>query len=105
MLVIAAPFSEKENEKWMIARQKRRMENNLPTEPLNIETDKPEPLAMEHFYLPLGIWMVGLLISIFCFVAEIISHWNKQRKAGRLSDTEGAEVDLADDLAGGLTQH
>ena len=62
------------------------------------EDDKPEPLAREHFHLPLGMWCVGILISIFCFVAEIIIHWNKQRKTVRLSDTEGAEVDLAVDL-------
>ena len=53
----------------------------------------PEPLQMEHFYLPLGMWMVGLLISLFCFLAEIISNWIRKRNAGRLSDTEGAEVD------------
>ena len=54
----------------------------------------PEPLLMEHFHLPLGMWMVGLLISLFCFLAEIISNWIRKRKAGRLSDdTEGAEVD------------
>ena len=69
------------------------------------EDAKPESLRMEHFHLPLGMWFVGILISIFCFVAEIISHWNKKRKTVRLSDTEGAEVDLAVDLAGGLTQH
>ena len=58
----------------------------------------PEPLRMEHFHLPLGMWMVGLLISLLCFLAEIITHWIRKRRAGRLSDTEGAEVDLAVDL-------
>ena len=29
---------------------------------------------MEHFYLPLGMWMVGILISLLCFIAEIIKH-------------------------------
>ena len=57
------------------------------------EDDEPEPLRMEHFHLPLGIWMVGLLISIFCFLAEIIVHWIRTRKAGRLSDTEGADTE------------
>ena len=69
------------------------------------EDDKPEPLRMEHFHLPLGMWMVGLLISLFCFLAEIIKNWIKERKAERLSDTEGAEADLAVDLEGGSTQH
>ena len=67
--------------------------------------DEPEPLRMEHFYLPLGMWCVGILISIFCFVAEIIKNWIKKWKAERLSDTEGAEADLAVDLEGGSTQH
>ena len=49
---------------------------------------------MEHFHLPLGMWMVGLLISLFCFLAEIISNWITKRSTGRLSDDmEGAEVD------------
>ena len=54
------------------------------------EDDEPEPLRMEHFYLPLGLWMVGLLISLFCFLAD----WIRKSMSGRLSDdTEGAEVD------------
>ena len=57
--------------------------------------DKPEPLRMEHFHLPLGMWFVGILISLFCFLAEIIKNWIKKWKAKRLSDTEGAEMDLA----------
>ena len=38
------------------------------------EDDKLEALRMEHFYLPIGLWFVGTLISIFCFLAEIIIH-------------------------------
>ena len=93
------------------------------------EYDEPEPLRMEHFHLPLGMWFVGILISLFCFLAEIINNRRRKSKnktevpmepqedprvtpqsessprAGRLSDTEGAEADLAVDLAGGSTQH
>ena len=105
MTAIQVPFDEKENERMMKARHMRRLRLGLPTEPLNIVTDEPEPLRMEHFHLPLGIWFVGLLISLFCFLAEIIIKWITKRKAVRLSDTEGAEVDLAVDLAGGSTQH
>ena len=36
------------------------------------EDDKPKPLILEHFYLPLGIWSVGTMISLLCFIAEII---------------------------------
>ena len=58
---------------------------------------------MEHFHLPLGMWFVGILISIFCFVAEIIINWINIRKsnklrAGRLSDTEGAEMTQVQDI-------
>ena len=70
------------------------------------EVDEKEPLLMEHFHLPFGIWFVGIPISILCFVAEIIHHriqvsrtkhlgeiiLNKW-KAGKLSDTEAAEAD------------
>ena len=34
--------------------------------------DKPEPLEMEHFYFPLGLWTTGLVISALCLLAEII---------------------------------
>ena len=36
--------------------------------------DKPEPLRMEHFHFPLGLWFVGILISLLFFIAEIIKH-------------------------------
>ena len=42
--------------------------------------DEPEPLRMEHFYLPLGLWFVGILISLFCFLAEIIINWIRKSK-------------------------
>ena len=38
------------------------------------EEDEPEPLRMEHFYLPLGMWMVGIVTSLLFFIAEIIKH-------------------------------
>ena len=34
----------------------------------------PKPLRMEHFYFPLGMWLVGILLSVFSFLAEIIIH-------------------------------
>ena len=37
------------------------------------EVDKPEALRMEHFNFPLGLWCVGTLISLLCFLAEIIT--------------------------------
>ena len=64
---------------------------------------------MEHFHLPLGIWMVGILISLLCFIAEIIKHRKTNVPMARqepsvesenlggmvLSDTEAAQLDLA----------
>ena len=38
------------------------------------EVDKMEPLLMEHFSLPIGMWFVGIVISLLCFLAEIIHH-------------------------------
>ena len=38
------------------------------------EEAKLEPLRMEHFYFPLGLWLVGILLSVFSFLAEIIIH-------------------------------
>ena len=38
------------------------------------EDNDPEPLRMEHFHLPLGMWMVGILLSVFGFAGEIIIH-------------------------------
>ena len=35
------------------------------------EDDDPKPLRMEHFYFPLGTLLIGLLLSVFCLLAEI----------------------------------
>ena len=73
-----------------------------------IEDDEPEALRMEHFHLPIGLWFVGTLISLLCFVAEIIKHRKTAVPMARLesrvesenlggmvlSDME-AELDLA----------
>ena len=44
--------------------------------PFKVEEEdaEPEPLRMEHFYFPLGLWLVGILLSVFCLLAEIIIH-------------------------------
>ena len=36
--------------------------------------DDPMPLKREHFYFPLGLWLVGILLSAFCLLAEISIH-------------------------------
>ena len=45
------------------------------------EEDDPEPLRMEHFYFPLGLWLVGMLLSVFCLLTEIIIHRLRKSKA------------------------
>ena len=42
--------------------------------------DKPEPLEMEHFYFPLGLWTAGLVVSTIFLLAEMIAHRSKQSK-------------------------
>ena len=72
MTIIEVVFDEKENEREMRVENRRRIRENK--ELLEIETDEAEPLRMEHFHLPLGIWMVGIVISLLFFIAEIIKH-------------------------------
>ena len=40
------------------------------------DDDEPEPLRMEHFYFPLGLWLVGLGLSIIFLLAEIFKGIN-----------------------------
>ena len=71
-------FDEKENERAMRVARRRTIIKNRgrenKVELVEIETDEPEPLQMEHFHLPLGMWMVGILTSLLFFIAEIIKH-------------------------------
>ena len=87
------------------------------------EDADPKPLRMEHFYFPLGLWFGGLILSAIFLLAEIFIHRRRKSKtdvamlpleepsvtqstpeeemilnkwsAVRLSDAEGAELDLA----------
>ena len=72
MTNIEVHFDEKENERAVREENKKRIEENKGL--LEIETDEPEPLRMEHFHLPLGMWMVGIVTSLLFFIAEIIKH-------------------------------
>ena len=38
------------------------------------EDDDPEPLRMEHFYFPLGLWLGGLILSAIFLLTEMILH-------------------------------
>ena len=86
------------------------------------EDDEPEPLRMEHFYFPLGLWLGGLIQSAIFLLTEIMLHRRGKSQTDvararleepsvtqsspesenlgemtvRLADTEGAEVDLAE---------
>ena len=57
------------------------------------EDGEPEPLRMEHFYFPLGLWMVGILLSVFSFLAEIIIHRLRKSKA-RLEEPDLTQSSL-----------
>ena len=52
------------------------------------EDDKPEALRMEHFHLPLGLWFVGTMISLLCFIAELITHRNRKTRQEEPSVTQ-----------------
>ena len=78
MTATEVDFDENENERQIrIANRRAIIENKErenKKELVKIETDEPEPLRMEHFLFPLGIWMVGIVISLLFFIAEIIKH-------------------------------
>ena len=67
--------------------------------------DDPVPLKMEHFYFPLGMWLVGILLSAIFLLAEIIIHRLRKPKTdvaiAKLEEpsvvlkTKGEELDLA----------
>ena len=69
------------------------------------EDDDPVPLRMEHFYFPLGMWLVGILLSAIFLLAEIITHRLRKPKTdvaiakveepSVVLKTKGAELDLA----------
>ena len=44
------------------------------------EEAKLEPLRMEHFIFPLGLWLVGTVLSVFCLLAEVIIHRLRKSK-------------------------
>ena len=39
-----------------------------------VEDADPEPLRMEHFYFPLGLWLGGLILSAIFLLTEIMLH-------------------------------
>ena len=77
------------------------------------EDDGNEPLRMEHFYFPLGLWLGGLILSAIFLLTEIIIHRRRKSKTDvamlpleepsvtqstpeeeMVLNTEGAELDL-----------
>ena len=84
MIATEVFFDEKQNENDWLNKIREDKKNGEITfqkyqELLKIlETDKPEPLEMEHFYFPLGLWMAGLIVSTVFLLAEIIVNRRKQ---------------------------
>ena len=35
---------------------------------------------MEHFHLPLGMWLIGIILSVLCFIVEITIHRRTKAK-------------------------
>ena len=48
------------------------------------EDDEPEPLKMKHFYFPLGVLLVGLILSSIFLLTEIIIHRLRKPKTDTL---------------------
>ena len=62
------------------------------------EEGKLEALRMDHFYFPIGIWFVGILLSLFFFMAKIIKHRLRKCKTDVPSLTPVSEVENNTDL-------
>ena len=50
--------------------------------------DIPEPLEMEHFYFPLGLWTAGLVVSTIFLLAEICIRRKSKRDLPMLTPEE-----------------
>ena len=55
-----------------------------------VKDEKNEPLGMEYFYFPLGLWLGGLLLSAIILLAEIIIH-----RRGKSHQTD-SDVDVGE---------
>ena len=49
------------------------------------EDDEPEPLRIEHFYFPLGLWLVGVVLSAVFFLTEIIINRKSKKNVPMLT--------------------
>ena len=76
--MVEVPFDAERNEWLFLNEIKENLEDEKISMPeyldlLNqIPRDKPEPLAMEHFYFPLGLWLAGVILTAIFVLAEII---------------------------------
>ena len=58
-----------------------------------IRDDELEPLGMEHFYFPLGLWLTGLLVSASFLLAEIFSHRIKKIQEGPMATVNQSDIE------------
>ena len=76
--MVESAFDAKRNEELFLNEIKENLEDEKisMSEYLDllkqIPRDKPERLAMEHFYFPLGLWLAGIILSAIFLLAEII---------------------------------
>ena len=61
--------------------------NKVPFE-VEPPDDKPEPLEMEHFYFPLGLWTAGLVISTIFLLAEMFIRRKSKRDSPMVTPEE-----------------
>ena len=86
MTIAEVPLDAKRNEELFLTEIKENLEDEKISMSEYLELlkqiprDKPEPLAREHFYFPLGLWLAGIILSAIFLLAEIIikSLGNKQ---------------------------
>ena len=77
--MIEIPFDEKNNEKLFLDRIKEKLDNGKISlseyryQLKQIPSNKPQPIAMEHIYFPLGLLLAGIILSAIVLLAEIIT--------------------------------
>ena len=79
MTRIEIPIYEKHNEKLFLNKIKEKLDNGKISlseyryQLKQIPSNKPQPLAMEHIYFPLGLLLAGIILSAIVLLAEIIT--------------------------------
>ena len=90
MTINEVPFDGKNNDRLFLNKIKEKLNNGKISlseyryQLKQIPSNKPQPIAMEHIYFPLGLLLAGIILSAIFLLAEIII----KRLDTRLSSTE-----------------